>query len=161
MHESRSRVRALVLANIRSSHNVGAIFRTADAAGVSEIILIGYTPAPIDRFGRVNKEIAKTALGAERTVAWRHEETICDFANELRLRDCAFIGLEQDPRSVDYRDFRSDRTIALLLGNEVDGLSALERAHCEALIEIPMHGAKESLNVSVACGVALFRLSDA
>lgn len=154
------RIHTVVLVNIRSAHNVGAIFRTADGAGVKRIVLVGYTPWPVDRFGRTNKEIAKTALGAEKVITWTTASDLCKAAQMLREEGCAVIGLEQDACARDYRTYRVNQLSALVLGNEVTGLSLIERAHCDALIEIPMRGTKESLNVSVACGIALFRLND-
>lgn len=155
------KVQALVLVNIRSAYNVGAMFRTADAAGVSQLVLVGYTPHPIDRFLCINKEIAKTALGAEKTIRWSHHATLEEAVSMLHGEGYVVVGLEQDERAEDYRAYRPEKPVALVLGNEVTGLTVAEREICDALIEIPMHGAKESLNVSVACGVALFRLNDA
>ncbi len=146
------------LHNIRSAHNVGSIFRTADAAGASRIILSGYTPLPRDRFGRVQKEIAKTALGAEKSVAWEHCATSTQAVAKLHKEGFRIIGVEQDSRAIDYRDALVTQPTALLFGAEVRGISQALRAHCDALIEIPMHGSKESLNVSVAAGIILFSL---
>ena len=146
--------------NIRSAHNVGAMFRTADAAGVSRIILSGYTPAPIDRFGRPVKEIAKTALGAELTIPWEYVKEPTDIIAQLKAEGFVVVGIEQDERAVDYKTYTPPQKTLLLVGSEVEGLSAELREMCDVLCEIPMHGDKESLNVSVAFGVALFRLFD-
>lgn len=148
--------RIVLLHNIRSAHNVGSIFRTADGAGVTEIILSGYTPCPVDRFGRPQKDIAKTALGAERTVPWRYVQTPAPAIRKMKQAGVHVVGIEQDERSIDYRSFKEAGATLYLLGNEVRGLSAALRSVCDTLIEIPMHGSKESLNVSVAAGVALF-----
>ncbi len=147
---------AVLLHNIRSSHNVGSIFRTADAAGVSRMYLSGYTPTPLDRFERVQKDIAKTALGAEKTVPWEYRKTPSMIA-ELKKKGWRIVGVEQDSRSSDYRTFASTQPTLFIFGNEVKGLSSSLRNTCDELIEIPMHGEKESLNVSVAAGVILFR----
>ncbi len=95
----------LVLENIRSVHNVGAIFRTADAIGIDEIILVGYTPAPVDRFGRAREDLHKAALGAEQSIAWRQisEHELVNFLNELRAGGFKIIALEQADNSVDYK----------------------------------------------------------
>jgi tRNA G18 (ribose-2'-O)-methylase SpoU len=148
--------RAVLLHNIRSAHNVGSIFRTADAAGVSEIILSGYTPTPLDRFQRPQKEIAKTALGAEHTIPWTQVRNVTAALKRLRDEGYIIAGVEQDARAIDYRTFSPNNAVAYVLGNEVRGLSQSLRNRCDVLIEIPMHGKKESLNVSVAAGIALF-----
>jgi 23S rRNA (guanosine2251-2'-O)-methyltransferase len=150
----------ILLHDIRSAHNVGAIFRTADAIGASRIYLSGYTPAPLDRFKRVNKEIAKTALGAELAISWEVIRGYLPLIPALKDEGFTVVGLEQDARSVDYKTYTPLRRTLLLLGSEVEGMDDELRAFCDALIEIPMYGAKESLNVSVAAGVALFHLFD-
>ena len=147
---------AVLLHNVRSAHNVGSIFRTADAAGVSRVYLTGYTPLPVDRFGRVQKEIAKTALGAEQSVAWEYHKTPAGLVRELKKRGWRVVGVEQDPSAKDYRALSASKPTVFAFGNEVHGLSHALRKQCDALIEIPMHGTKESLNVSVAAGIILF-----
>jgi 23S rRNA (guanosine2251-2'-O)-methyltransferase len=149
----------LVLVNIRSAHNVGSIFRTADAAGVSKIYLVGYTPLPVDRFGRTQKEIAKTALGAEKSVPWEHSKSFARLAEELKGKKICLVALEQTPRSKDYKKFKPAVDFALAVGSEVKGFSPKDLGLCDDIIEIPMRGKKESLNVSVALGIALFRLA--
>ncbi|MEK7133793.1 MAG: RNA methyltransferase [Patescibacteria group bacterium] len=147
---------AVLLHNVRSSHNVGSIFRTADAAGVSHMYLSGYTPRPVDRFGRVQKGIAKTALGAERYIPWEYNKTPDAFLSRLKKEGWTIVGVEQDARARDYRAFRTKKLVLFIFGNEVRGVSREIRRRCDALIEIPMHGKKESLNVSVAAGIILF-----
>jgi len=147
---------AVLLHNIRSSHNVGSIFRTSDAAGVSKIFLSGYTPIPIDRFGRPQKDIVKTALGAEQNISWEYFKTPQALISNLKKEGWQIIGVEQDKRAIDYRTFKPSGKVLFIFGNEVLGLSAGLRKLCDTLIEIPMHGKKESLNVSVAAGIALF-----
>lgn len=147
----------VILHNIRSAYNVGSIFRTADAAGVSKIYLSGYTPRPLDRFGRVTKEIAKTALGAHTYIQWEYAPTPNRFLKELRAAGYRIVGVEQDMRSIDYRKLDVTRPIAFLFGNEVRGLSPSLKRACDTLIEIPMHGKKESLNVTTAAGIILFQ----
>lgn len=150
----------LILENIRSVHNVGAIFRTADAVGISKIVLVGITPAPIDRFGRARADLAKAALGAEKTMPWQAVATIAEVVEPLRAEGFQIISLEQADNSVDYKKVSVADNVAIVVGNEVDGVSKEALALSDVIAEIPMVGDKESLNVSVATGVALFRLLD-
>ncbi len=149
----------VLLHNIRSAHNVGSIFRTSDAIGVSHVYLSGYTPLPVDRFGRTVKEITKTALGAEVSVPWSGERNVSRVIARAKKNGFVVVGLEQDARSVDYARYSVDRPTLFVVGNEVRGMSASLRAQCDILIEIPMRGTKESLNVAVSFGVALFRIT--
>lgn len=151
---------SLILYNLRSAHNVGSIFRTADAIGVSKIYLIGYTPSPTDQFGRVNKEIAKTALGAEKTIEWESVEDIFALLKQLRASGCQLLALEQSPNSIDYKKVKLEEEVAIILGKEVEGIEPEILKECDVVAEIPMRGGKESLNVSVSAGVALFRWLD-
>jgi tRNA G18 (ribose-2'-O)-methylase SpoU len=148
----------LILDNIRSSHNVGSIFRTADAAGVAKIYLTGYTPAPTDRFGRVNKEIAKTALGAERAIAWEKVGDISVLISKLKAEGYKIIALEQAENSISYREVKLTGPTVVIVGNEVKGISEEILKQCDVVAEIPMRGSKESLNVAVASGIFLFHL---
>ena len=148
----------LILHNIRSLYNVGSIFRTADAAGVSKIFLTGYTPSPRDVFGNFRKEISKTALGAEKYMPWQKMSDIGGLTEELNGKKVQIVALEQSEKSIDYRTFRPRFPIALILGNEVRGISPALLKKCDKIIEIPMRGRKESLNVAVSAGVALFRI---
>lgn len=148
--------KVILLHNIRSTHNVGSIFRTADGAGVSRIYISGYTPTPTDRFDRVRKDIAKTALGAEKSVSWEKIANVKKHINTMRKNGWQIVGVEQDTRSIDYRTFNISRPTLFIFGNEVRGISPALRAKCDTLIEIPMHGTKESLNVAVATGIILF-----
>ncbi|MDP3762514.1 MAG: RNA methyltransferase, partial [bacterium] len=138
----------LILHNIRSLYNVGSIFRTADGAGVSKIYLTGYTPLPA----------VKTALGAEKYVPWEKIRYIVSLLGRLKKEKVKIIALEQAEGAIDYRKFRPKFPLALVLGNEVRGLSKALLKKCDKIIQIPMRGKKESLNVSVAAGVALFSL---
>ena len=159
----QSRHILLLLHNIRSAHNVGAMFRTADAIGIERIYLTGYTPTPLDRFGRPLKEITKTALGAELTIPWETHKKPDSFIAKSKATGVEVIGIEQDKRSIDYKKYQShnrEQRVLIVVGNEVRGMSKGLRDKCDVLIEIPMHGKKESLNVSVAFGIALFRLFD-
>lgn len=150
----------LLLDNIRSTHNVGSIFRTAETLGISKIYCGGTTPAPIDRFGRKRKDIAKVSLGAEDSVEWEHVESGVVLAKKLKKEGFKIIALEQDAKSIDYKEMRIRGKILVILGNEVGGVSKELLKLSDTIIEIPLKGKKESLNVSVAAGVALFRLLD-
>ncbi len=148
----------LILDNIRSVFNVGSIFRTAECAGVSKIYLVGVTPDPVDRFGRERKDLAKVALGAEKKVEWEHVKNTSSLLKKFKVDGYQVIALEQAENSVDYKKFKPKFPLALILGEEVKGLSKKILELCDTTIEIPMMGEKESLNVSVATGVALFRI---
>jgi len=148
----------LVLHNIRSAHNVGAMLRTADGAGVKKVYLCGYTPVPTDRFGRKRKDIAKVALGAEESIAWEYVADARVLLTQLKENDVQVMAVEQSGRSVPYTEFAVKKPIALVLGPEVEGIEEEVLGLCDTIIEIPMYGKKESLNVSVAAGVVLYEL---
>lgn len=154
----------LILPDIRSAINIGAIFRTADAVGIHKIYLTGITPRPTDKFGRIQKDIAKSALGAETWIDWEYKKSLSVVIGKLKRDGYTIIAIEQDKRSIDYRKVSSKggpalgRKIAIIMGPEVEGLSKKILDKCDFIAEIPMNGKKESLNVSVACGVALFRI---
>lgn len=150
----------VVLHNIRSVYNVGAIFRTADAVGISKIYLTGYTPTPFDRFGRARKDVAKSALGAEKSVWWEYVKNIDTVVKKLKNEEFEVVAVEQSKNSIDYKNFRLNKKqkIAFLFGNEVRGVSKQLLQKCDKVIEIQMRGKKESLNVSVSAGVVLFRV---
>jgi len=150
----------VILHNIRSVYNVGAIFRTADASGVLKIYLSGYTPTPIDRFGRARKDIAKAALGAQKSVEWEYFKNISTVIKKLKKEGFEIAAVEQSENSVDYKKFKPKQKIAFLFGNEVLGVSKQLLEKCDKIIEIPMRGKKESLNISVSAGVVLFRVLD-
>lgn len=148
----------LILHNIRSVENVGAMFRTADAAGINKIYLTGYTPAPLDRFGRKRGDMAKSALGAEEFVKWEQKKSILPLLTKLKTEDFKIIAIEQDKKSKDYKKVRLGVKNAFIVGTEVTGIPKNILKKCDIIAEIPMHGKKESLNVSVALGIALFRI---
>ncbi len=148
----------VILDNIRSSHNVGSIFRTADALGIGQVILTGTTPAPIDRFGRQRADIAKVALGGEKSVKWQYEKDILVVIRKLKKEGFQIIAIEQAKNSVDYKKIKIKNKTAFVLGEEVKGVALAILKLADTIAEIPMHGQKESLNVSVAFGVALFRI---
>jgi len=146
----------LILNDIRSVENVGAMFRTADAAGIDKIYTVGYTPAPIDRFGRKRNDLHKAALGAEEYVEWEAVSNITTLINKLKKEGFQIIAIEQAPNSMNYRKVKMRGKNAFIMGNEVTGVLKKVLDKCDVVAEIPMRGRKESLNVSVACGVALF-----
>jgi tRNA G18 (ribose-2'-O)-methylase SpoU len=156
----------VILDNIRSLHNVGSIFRTADAVGVEKLYLCGITPSPLDRFGVVRGDVAKVSLGAENTVPWESVASTSRLITSLKKQGYTIVALEQDVRAVPYFQYadgsrvvaRDDRKIALVLGAEVEGVSPAVLKKCDAIIDIPMSGKKESLNVSVAFGIAAYGL---
>ena len=155
----------VVLDNIRSTFNVGSIFRTADALGIKEIILGGTTPTPIDRFGRNRKDISKVSLGAEKNIPWQYQESVLLILRKLKKDGYKVIAIEQSPKSVDYKKIkispankRDGIKMVFVIGAEVDGVSKQILKLADYIAEIPMLGGKESLNVSVAFGVALFRI---
>ncbi len=148
----------VVLDNIRSVHNVGSIFRTADALGVDKIYLCGTTPTPIDRFGRDRKDLAKVALGAEKDIEWEYFAMTEDAIEILKSDGFQIIAIEQDRNSIDYRKIKAEGNIAIVMGEEVNGISKETLKLCDIIAEIPMQGKKESLNVSVAFGVAGFEI---
>ncbi len=153
----------IILDNIRSRENVGSIFRTADAAGVSKIYLCGITPTPeISDKGQETSKIAKTALGAEKWVPWEYRKQTWKCLLEFKIQNSKIkiLGLEKTKSSKNIFELKSfnSRPLALVLGNEVKGISPKILKYCDEVVHIPMYGRKESLNVSVAAGVALYSL---
>ncbi|MFH1089539.1 MAG: TrmH family RNA methyltransferase [Candidatus Uhrbacteria bacterium] len=143
----------IIAHNIRSLHNVGSIFRSADAFGVEKLYLTGFTGAP------PRSEIAKTALGSENRVAWEQVEDIQSLILKLRSEGYSLIGLENGDNIKSINETVFDKPVVLVLGNEVEGIEAEVREKLDLLVEIPMPGQKRSLNVSVAAGIAMFVLS--
>lgn len=152
----------LIAHDIRSAHNVGAFLRTADGAGVTKVYLTGYTPIPSTKkylLTTADKQIQKTALGAEKTVSWEQRADIFPLLGELKGAGFVCYALEQDARSIPYTETTDATKVVLIVGNEVEGISREVLDLCDAILEIPMHGTKNSLNVSVATGIALYELS--
>src|SRR3989344_6051557 len=135
----------VIFHNIRSVENVGAMFRTADAIGINKIYLSGYTPTPLDRFGRKRSDMTKSALGAEEFVSW-----------EQKKNPFLIIAIEQNEKSINYKKVPLKQKNAFIVRAEVTGIPKSILKKCDIIAEIPMHGKKESLNVSVALGIALF-----
>jgi 23S rRNA (guanosine2251-2'-O)-methyltransferase len=146
----------VILHNIRSAHNVGSIFRTADGAGVSKIFLTGYTPSPKDRFGRENTEIKKTSLGATETVSFEVVEDLVKLIERLKQEGIEIVAVEQTAKSIDYKTYVLKKDTAFIFGNEVTGVEEEILETADVHIQLPMRGSKESLNVSVCSGIVLF-----
>ena len=142
-----------VLDNVRSLHNVGSIFRTADAAGVQKLFLCGMTGMP------PRQEIRKAALGAEETVAWEYFKQTGEALEKLKNEGYALVALENTPASVDYRRAAYRFPLALVVGHEYNGITPEILARCEAAISLPMRGMKVSLNVAVAFGIAAYEIA--
>jgi tRNA G18 (ribose-2'-O)-methylase SpoU len=138
--------------NIRSMHNIGSIFRTSDGAGVSKIYLTGYSACP------PRKEIAKTALGAEDFVDWEFHKYPVELIKKLKKDKVQIIALERTGGGTDIFKLEPKYPCCLIVGNEIEGVSEELLALCDKTVEIPMRGLKESLNVSVAFGIAIYAL---
>ncbi|MCX6724133.1 MAG: RNA methyltransferase [Candidatus Staskawiczbacteria bacterium] len=138
--------------NIRSLENIGSIFRTSDALGVDKIYLCGISGRP------PHHKISKTALGAEETVQFEYHRQIGRLIDKLKKDKIIIVALEQGKRAIDYREFKPKFPLALIIGNEVKGISKKILQKCDKIIFLPMSGAKESLNVSVAFGIAGYHI---
>lgn len=150
----------ILLWDVRSAENVGSIIRTADAAGAEEVCCAGITPGITDRFGRVNSKVTKASLGAERSVRVTSAPHPARAVRALARKGWRIVAVEQAERSVPYSSYALAAPTVLVMGNEVDGLPPEALKLADAVVEIPMSGEKESLNVSVALGVVLFALRD-
>lgn len=154
----------VILHNIRSIYNVGSIFRTADALGcVEKIYLCGITPAPIDELGRYRSAFAKTALGAEKTIVWEKKKSTRLLIKNLKVqKKYHIIAIEQDKKSVSYfkPHFKKGNldNIVLVLGEEINGLPVDILTIVDTILEIPMRGEKESLNVAIAFAIVGFHV---
>ena len=150
----------LILDSLRSVHNVGSIFRTAECSGiVNKIFLCGTTPTPVDAYGRKRKDLSKVALGAENSIEWEHSNSVLDVVDACKDKGLKVISLEQAKGSVDYRQKIESETVCLIVGNEVNGVAEEVLSISDYIFEISVTGVtKESLNVSVALGIALFSL---
>lgn len=143
---------SLVLPNIRSCHNVGAMFRTADGCGFEQLYLCGYTATP------PKVQIDKVALGAETWIPWEQYDSVVDCLKMLKETGVQIVALELSESSIPIDSFEPETPLALVVGNEVEGLSDDVLSLVDATVHIPMHGKKASLNVSVAAGIAMYTL---
>lgn len=150
----------VIVHNVRSLHNVGSIFRTADGAGVKKIYLTGYTPSPLDKHGEKIPQLAKVSLNAEDYIEWEKINDLNKLISKLKKEGYKILAIEQDQRSVPYFKAKPKGKFALVLGNEVKGLSKSALKKCDHVLEIPMRGKKESLNVSVAFGIVAHHLAN-
>lgn len=156
----------LVAHNIRSCHNVGSLLRSADSFGVEKVYLTGYTPYPaVPKDKRlphlqqkISRQIHKTALGAEETVAWQNNKHPLDVIARLGKEGFLILALEQSPQAKNLTTFKSARNVALIVGNEITGIEPNVLEAVKTQVQIPMLGAKESLNVSVAAAIGLYHL---
>lgn len=153
-------MKVAVLDNIRSVYNVGSIFRTCNAVGIERIILCGITPTPLDKKGRRRSDFAKVALGSEDRVQWDYAETTEEALRKLKEEGFYIIAIEQDDGSTDYKSIsiENKEDVAFVIGAEVDGMDRCTLSLCDKIAEIPMLGTKESLNVTIAFGIAVYRL---
>jgi len=142
----------VILDNIRSAHNVGAIFRTCDGAGVNMLYLCGITPYP------PHKKILKTALGAEEYIKWKHENSTKNVIHELQGQGYKIISVEQTSKAKHYNNFSYPQKVALVFGNEITGISSEVLALSDHHIELPMIGRKNSLNVSTTVGIIVYHI---
>lgn len=160
----------VVAHNIRSVQNVGSILRTADCLGVEQVYASGYTPNLTTRTDgsnlpllphvrdKLRRELRRSALGAEELVPFEYSNDVIALFDRLRADGFAVVGLEQDERSVALPEYSPSGKVALLLGEEVHGLTNELISKCDTLVEIPMFGTKESYNVAVATGIALYHI---
>ena len=139
--------------NIRSLYNIGSIFRTSDAGGIKKIYLCGITGTPL-QLG-----LTKVSLGAENSVVWKHQKSAGRLINNLRKKGVEIVALELlKNKRVDIKKFKPKFPLALIIGNEVEGISNHLLKKADDIIHIPMRGKKESLNVSVAYGIAIYKI---
>lgn len=152
--------------NVRSTHNVGSLLRTAEGLGVTKVYLTGYTPYPAikkdDRLphlaAKLSRQIAKTSLGAEKLVPWKHRDNIFELVDELETKGWQVCALEQTAQAVSLADFKAPAKVAIVLGREVEGIEAEVLGRLGRHIYIPMHGKKESFNVVQAAAMCLYAL---
>lgn len=156
----------LIVHNVRSCHNVGSLLRTADGLGIEAVYLTGYTPYPVKSgdsrlphlAARIDRQIAKTALGAEKSVKWFYSEDIEPVLKKLKEAGYQIGALEQAEKSIHLADFRPPDKVALLVGSEVNGIEPEILDQTSVILEIPMLGSKESFNVTNAAAMALYHL---
>ena len=147
-----SRILHLIAHDIRSAQNIGSLLRTCDSLGVAKIWITGYSPTP------EHVRVAKTALGAQGTVEWEQGTDVLEVIEQLHAEGFRIVGLELDERAIDLSAYHPSEKMALLLGNEVEGIPPSLRVQCDDLVSISQRGVKESLNVAVAAGIAAYQL---
>lgn len=152
--------------DIRSTHNVGSLLRTAEGLGVNKVYFTGYTPYPVSKNDtrlphlaqKITKQIHKTALGAENGVAWQHADNITQLFNDLRSEGFQLIALEQNDSATKLQKYSPANKVAILLGREVEGIDEKLLSYCDKIVEIPMFGKKESFNVIQATAMSLYHI---
>lgn len=147
-----------ILDNLRSIHNTASIFRTADAVGIKEIYLCGTTPQPVDKWGREVPGFNKVSLGAEQNLKWQYFSTTAEAVEVAKKKKYQVVAIEQSENSKNIFKYNPGKKIAIMVGPEVVGINKTTLDICDTILEIPMFGKKESLNVSVAFGVAAYIL---
>jgi tRNA G18 (ribose-2'-O)-methylase SpoU len=156
---SKFKQKFIVIAdNIRSAHNVGSILRTSDAAGIDKIYLCGITPIPQPKRG-VDR-VSKISLGAEKSVDWEYYKETWRIIEQLKKEKYKIVVLEISEDVKDYKNFFPSFPLALVVGNEVRGLSKKILSRADTILDLPMHGSKKSLNVSVAFGIATYKINE-
>jgi tRNA G18 (ribose-2'-O)-methylase SpoU len=156
----------LIAHNLRSSHNVGSLLRTAEGLGVKEVYLTGYTPYPISDGDprlphlaqKIHKQIVKTSLGAEETLLWQHQDNISNVVTRLKADGYTVMAIEQTPTSTPLTEYLRPEKLVLVVGREVEGIEQEVLALCDGALEIPMFGKKESFNVVQAAAMALYHV---
>ncbi len=158
----------LILHDIRSTHNVGSLLRTAEGLGIAHVYFTGYTPYPLSEDDqrlphiakRLDFQIHKTALGAEHSIPWSHVENIQHLMRDLRNDGYQLIAIEQDKSAVALSKYNPSQKCAILLGREVEGIDELLLKECDDIVEIPMYGSKESFNVVQAAAIVMYTLRE-
>ena len=159
-------MRIVILDNIRSALNVGSIFRTSSGIGVDKIFLCGITPIPfetakkIENQNKKRKDFVKTSLGAEDEIKWEYRENILEAIKELKSEGFEMIALEQNEKSVDYKNLKIKEKVAIIVGSETEGVQKEVLNLCDQIAEIPMLGLKESLNVTIAFAILAYKIWD-
>ncbi|MBW7953174.1 TrmH family RNA methyltransferase [Candidatus Dojkabacteria bacterium] len=141
-----------ILEDIRSAHNVGAMFRTSEGAGISELILTGITPYP------PHNRIPKTALGSIENVNWKHNPDKQSVYEDLKLKNIPLVVIEINNKSKPYTEYSFTEPIAVVFGNEIQGVSELATSYADATLHVPMFGKKESLNVATVFGIIIYEI---
>ena len=157
----------LIVHNVRSCYNVGSLLRTSDGLGVGKVYLTGYTPYPVAQgdsrlphlAAKADRQIHKTALGAEHAISWEHRMDLSQLITELKHASFTITAFEQNAASVPLPAYRSPANVALIVGREVEGIEPEILTLADNIVEIPMRGQKESFNVAAAAAMALYRLT--
>jgi len=156
----------LVAHDIRSAYNIGSLMRTAEGLGINKMIISGYSPYPLLKNDsrlphlakKINNRIRKTSLGAEASLSWQYQKDINQVIAKLKEQGYFVAALEQSAKSINLASYRSKSKTALIVGNEISGVSKAILDQCDEILEIPMAGKKESFNVAAASAIALYHL---